>query len=135
MSPDARWPWQQMLIWQAYLLGAAATLWLLHRRHRLAGLVGFLTAAPFTYFAVGPCLALWGRVIRGGRLHEVLFGAQVNTLGSLLYVTAVAFLPTAVLIRHFLARHRLLLYEPETDIDHEVTVPRQRGGYYFVTVR
>ena len=122
-----------------WLFGSAFTIALIHRRNRLAGIIGFSIIALLAVRVGSRCLDSWTSafwlaknpgIARSGfaYLRHVL-----PPVSHALWATCQALIPFAVLIRHYTTRHRLMLYGKADNIDAEQAPRRRSGSYYFVT--
>jgi len=127
------------VLWVVWLFGSALTFFLIARRNRLAGIVGFLIGATLVAYLWLLCVESWSSafwlathpgIARSGfaYLRHIL-----PPLGHALFATAQAIVPLAVLARHFATRHRLMLYGRVDNIDTDRDSRRRPGSYYFVT--
>jgi hypothetical protein len=131
-SPQPAW------LQEAWLFGTGLTIFLIHRRHRFAGLVGFLVVGSLAGFTVLRCLAglRWVHAVpHSTDINFAFSGLILHARGYAAFVILQALVPVAVLVSHLTSRHRLMLYEPAADIDVETDPRRRPGGYYFVTTR
>lgn len=111
------------------MLGSAATVFLLYRRNRLAGIVGFLVGVFVLVPALPDAWQGWNHLISGRFLHVPSFG----TLPFALYHVAFAVVPIAVLSLHIASRHRILRgFEGREHFRGRVVSP---SSYYLITRR
>ncbi len=131
-SPRPAW------LQEMWLFGTGLTIFLIYRRHRFAGLVGFLVVASLAGFTVLRCFAglRWAHAVPNNTdINFAFSGLTLHARGYAVFLICQALVPVAVLASHLTSRHRLMLYGREVDIDAETDPRRRRGGYYFVTTR
>jgi hypothetical protein len=111
------------------MVGSAATVFLLYRRNRLAGIVGFLVGACVLVPALPDAWQGWTHLVSGRFLSVPSF----RTLPFALYHVAFALVPIAVLSLHVASRHRILRgFEGREHSRGRVVTP---SSYYLITIR
>jgi hypothetical protein len=122
-------------LWYGCLVGAALTIFLIHRRHWFAGPLGFIVTGSLVSYLLPGLASQWLWVL-STPMHPLTSASPTwPDIGWLLFRTLQLFAPAAILVRHVASRHRILLAFDDTQLE-----PRRRwmpdpSSYYLVTQR